>query len=340
MQAIRQTIFMVKGLAEYTRSGYNRATRNFEADDLDVDLSGKSIAISGANSGIGLETACTLATKGAKILMICRDRSRGEVALEKIRVCSEQDNEPVLYILDMSKPRDVHKFVKDFISRGMQLDVLVNNAGCMIQQRSNVDGVETNFSTNTLGVYILTKGLLPILEKSDDPRVITVSSAGMYTQKLKSSNFSDNDESKEVTTSTNSTSSTSSSTKENRFDGTAVYAQNKRQQVVMMEEFALGYPNIFFATMHPGWADTEAVKTSMPGFYKVTQSMLRTAAQGADTVVWLCTMRNIHRKFLSGQFFQDRMIVSKHLPCCCTQSTPEENKLFINSLEKLSHKFN
>ncbi|KAI0985903.1 hypothetical protein GJ496_010815 [Pomphorhynchus laevis] len=304
----------------YTRSGFNRASRNFENEEVNVDLTGRSIAITGANSGIGLETALALAEKGAKIHLICRNQARGQVALEQVKLRSKEGVKPVLHILDMSHPSKIYEFVKIFNESGQPLHILVNNAGCMVQQRSIVDGVESNFSTNALGVYILTKELLPTLLKEEDPRVITVSSAGMYTQKLNYNDFNNE-------------------AMQDNFDGTAVYAQNKRQQVVMMEEFALGYPQIFFATMHPGWSDTEAVKSSMPGFYKVMHGMLRTPTQGADTVIWLCTMSSIHRKFKSGQFFQDRQIVTKHLSCCGTKSAPEENKLFINLLDDLSCKF-
>uniref|UniRef100_G3SA45 Dehydrogenase/reductase 12 n=1 Tax=Gorilla gorilla gorilla TaxID=9595 RepID=G3SA45_GORGO len=129
-----------------------------------------------------------------------------------------------LHIVDLSDPKQIWKFVENF-KQEHKLHVLINNA----------DGLEKNFATNTLGVYILTTGLIPVLEKEHDPRVITVSSGGMLVQKLNT-----NDLQSERTP----------------FDGTMVYAQNKRQQVVLTERWAQGHPAIHFSSMHPGWADT------------------------------------------------------------------------------------
>ncbi|TPP64608.1 Dehydrogenase/reductase SDR family member 12 [Fasciola gigantica] len=99
------------------------------------------------------------------------------------------------------------------------------------------NGLEANFATNTLATYVLTECLLPALKKSSDPRVIVVSSGGMLVQKLDSSD-------------------PMLVTKQAHFDGTMVYAQNKRQQVVLCELWAHSHPEIVFASMHPGWADT------------------------------------------------------------------------------------
>ena len=76
------------------------------------------------------------------------------------------------------------------------------------------------------------------------------------------------------------------------FNGTMAYAQNKRQQVVMTEQYAIQYPDIFWASMHPGWADTPTVRTSLPEFYEKMKDKLRTVEQGADTIVWLACSKN------------------------------------------------
>jgi dehydrogenase/reductase SDR family protein 12 len=82
-----------------------------------------------------------------------------------------------------------------------------------------------------------------------------------------------------------------------------VYAKNKRQQVVLCEKLAEAYPDVFFASMHPGWVDTNAVRSAMPGFYSWMKRTLRTPEEGADTVVWLCAAdRAAEEK--SGSFFQ------------------------------------
>ena len=85
----------------------------------------------------------------------------------------------------------------------------------------------------------------------------------------------------------------------------------------MAEYYAKNYPEIYFATMHPGWADTPGVQTSMPSFWEKMQDKLRTVQQGADTLTWMCCYKDLE-KYESGSFFQDRMPVSKHLPLAWT----------------------
>ncbi|KAG7331439.1 hypothetical protein KOW79_005408 [Hemibagrus wyckioides] len=89
-----------------------------------------------------------------------------------------------VHIVDMSSPRALWEFAGSF-TQSHSLNVLINNAGCMVNQRElTEDGLEKNFATNTLGMFILTTALIPELKKSQDPRVITVSSGGMLVQKL------------------------------------------------------------------------------------------------------------------------------------------------------------
>lgn len=91
-----------------------------------------------------------------------------------------------------------------------------------------------------------------------------------------------------------------------KFDGTLVYAQNKRQQVIMTEIYARNHPSIYFASMHPGWSDTPAVQTSMPSFRERMLNSLRTPEQGADTLVWMCCVPNIE-SYENGAFYQGKI---------------------------------
>nr|XP_054520957.1 dehydrogenase/reductase SDR family member 12 isoform X7 [Pan troglodytes] len=222
-----------------------------------------------------------------------------------------------LHIVDLSDPKQIWKFVENF-KQEHKLHVLINNAGCMVNKRElTEDGLEKNFAANTLGVYILTTGLIPVLEKEHDPRVITVSSGGMLAQKL-----STNDLQSERTP----------------FDGTMVYAQNKRQQVVLTERWAQGHLAIHFSSMHPGWADTPGVRQAMPGFHARFRDRLRSEAQGADTVLWLA-LSSAAAAQPSGRFFQDRKPVSTHLPLARTSSSPAEEEKLIEILEQLAQTF-
>ncbi|XP_053142019.1 dehydrogenase/reductase SDR family member 12 isoform X2 [Hemicordylus capensis] len=272
--------------------------------------------ITGANSGIGKATVKEIAKRGGTVHLVCRNKDRAEEA--KKEITTETSNQNVfVHILDMSNPRGIWEFAEQF-KKQHRLNVLINNAGCMINKRElTEDGLEKNFATNTLGTYILTTVLLPLLEKEDDPRVITVSSGGMLVQKLNISDL----QSENVA-----------------FDGTMVYAQNKRQQVVLMEQLAKAHPSIHFSSMHPGWADTPAVRSSMPDFYEKMKNRLRTEAQGADTVVWLAVSAAASRQ-ASGQFFQDRQPVSTHLPLAQTKASLGDEEKLIQALEELSQQF-
>ncbi|XP_044300216.1 dehydrogenase/reductase SDR family member 12 isoform X3 [Varanus komodoensis] len=273
----------VEGTRKHTRKrgSYESACKRFDPEDLEVDVTGRSFMVTGANSGIGKAAAKEIARRGGIVHLVCRNKDRAEEA--KKEITTETSNENVfVHILDMSDPKGIWKFAEQYKNEH-KLNVLINNAGCMMNQKElTADGLEKNFATNTLGTYILTTALLPLLEKENDPRVITVSSGGMLVQKLNASDL----QSEEVA-----------------FDGMMVYAQNKRQQVVLTEQWAKSHPSIHFSSMHPGWADTPAVRTSMPEFYEKMKNRLRTEAQGADTVVWLAVSPAAHKQ-ASGLFFQ------------------------------------
>ncbi|XP_041752750.1 dehydrogenase/reductase SDR family member 12 isoform X2 [Coregonus clupeaformis] len=282
MSFYRNIVWFLKGIHEYTRSGYEQAAKHFVAKELDVAVVGRSFMITGANSGIGKATAMAIAKKGGTVHMVCRNKERAEKAKEDI--VRETGN-------------------------------TINNAGCMVNKREvSDDGLEKNFATNTLGVYLLTQSLIPLLQKSRDPRVITVTSGGMLVQKLQHDDLQ---------------------SAKGPFNGTMVYAQNKRQQVVLTEQWAKHHPAIHFSVMHPGWADTPAVSTSMPQFHQMMGERLRSAEQGADTVVWLSLSRTAGKR-RSGKFFQDRRAVPAHLPLAWTHSSPEEVRSFMTQLDILA----
>lgn len=123
-----------------------------------------------------------------------------------------------------------------------------------------------------------------------------------------------------------------------RYDGTMVYAQNKRQQAVMTEQWAKAHPNIHFSVMHPGWVDTPTIATAMPDFHRSMKDRLRSPEQGADTVVWLAVSEAAIAK-PSGRFYQDRRMVSAHLPLAWTRSSQLEDQKFMSIMEELAKTF-
>jgi NAD(P)-dependent dehydrogenase (short-subunit alcohol dehydrogenase family) len=173
-----------------------------------------------------------------------------------------------------------------------RLDVLVNNAGQLPDVRmESADSLEMTFATHVAGPHQLTRGLRPALEQSRGARVIWVSSGGMLTQRLHTLD---------------------PQWRRRPYDGVVAYAETKRAQVVLSELWAhrLRFTRVESYSMHPGWADTPAVARSLPRFHRVTEAILRTPAQGADTVVWLAA--SDAARGASGRFFFDREPARTH----------------------------
>ncbi|KAM9812212.1 DHRS-12_like_SDR_c-like domain-containing protein [Syngnathus typhle] len=317
MSLYRNLAWFLKGMTEFTRNAFESASKRFVEKDLEVSLAGRSFMITGANSGIGKATAMAIAKRGGTIHMVCRNKDKAEEA--RAELVKETGNKEIyVHILDLSETKKVWDFAEAFKRKYKALNVLINNAGCIMSQREvNTEGLEKAFATNVLGIYILIKSLIPLLEKSADPKVITVSSGGMLVQKLRIGNLQ---------------------SERGRYDGAMVYAQHKRQQVVMTEQLAKIHPSIHFSVMHPGWVDTPAVANAMPDFHRSMKDSLRTPEQGADTVVWLAVSEAAAGK-PSGRFYQDRRMVATHLPLAWTHSSPLEEQKLISALDDLAKMF-
>ncbi|KAJ3686565.1 hypothetical protein LUZ61_015729 [Rhynchospora tenuis] len=291
-KAWRTAAFGVYGFTQFTKSGFIEHSKKFKEEDMQIQMEGKNCIVTGANSGIGYATAEGLASRGATVYMVCRNKERGEAAQSQIQ--SNTGNPNIhLEICDLSSVKDIRTFVSQFSSNDKPLHVLVNNAGILENNRViTPEGLELNFAVNVAGTYTMTELLMPLLEKSSpDARVITVSSGGMYTSPLtKNLQFS-----------------------ENNFDGSLQYARNKRLQVALTEKWAEKYSNkgIGFYSMHPGWAETPGVAKSLPGFSEKLQGKLRTREEGADTAIWLALQPK--EKLVSGSFYFDRAEAPKHL---------------------------
>lgn len=140
------------------------------------DLRGRTMMVTGATSGIGLETAVALARGGARVLLTARDPDRGEAARRRVRREAPRAAVEVVE-LDLASLASVRACTRDVGTRLDHLDVLVNNAGGVFgQRRTTADGFEATFGINHLGPYLLTRGLLPLLAAAPAARVVTVSS--------------------------------------------------------------------------------------------------------------------------------------------------------------------
>ena len=144
------------------------------------DQSGRVAVVTGANSGIGFETARALAAKGAQVVLACRDPQRGKEAEQRLRAALP-DALVRFAPLDLGSLSSVEKFAKDLEAEEPKLDLLCNNAGVMTPPLGRTaDGFELQFGTNHLGHFALTGRLLPLIRRGAAPRIVTVSSTAHY----------------------------------------------------------------------------------------------------------------------------------------------------------------
>jgi NAD(P)-dependent dehydrogenase (short-subunit alcohol dehydrogenase family) len=142
----------------------------------------KGCLITGATSGIGKATAMGLATLGASIVMVGRDRGKGEVVMAEIK--EKSGNTSVdLMLADLSSQEEIRRLADVFKEAYSRLDVLINNAGLFRSKRfTTADGLETTFAVNHLAYFLLTKLLLDVLKASAPSRIVNVSSGSTATR--------------------------------------------------------------------------------------------------------------------------------------------------------------
>ncbi|KAM9425049.1 dehydrogenase/reductase SDR family member 13-like [Pholidichthys leucotaenia] len=139
-------------------------------------LHGKTVIVTGSNTGIGKYTATDLAKRGARVILACRSKERGEAALADIKRESGS-NQVVFMQLDLGSLKSVRSFAETFLKNEARLDILINNAGIYMQGRTS-DGLGLMFGVNHIGHFLLTNLLLERLKKCGPSRVVNVSSIG------------------------------------------------------------------------------------------------------------------------------------------------------------------
>ena len=180
----RAALGLARVIAELLRDlGYALRSPRWDESDL-AAMDGKVVLVTGATSGLGEAAATGFARLGASVWLVARSRERGEDARARIAEQTGSDDVHV-GICDLSDLRSVRRFAEQCEAGPGRVDVLVNNAGVLTEERSlSRDGIELTLATNVVGPFLLTKLLSPLLRRSAPARVINVSSGGMYTQGL------------------------------------------------------------------------------------------------------------------------------------------------------------
>ena len=234
-----------------------------------------------------------MARLGASLWLVGRDRERTEAAARRAHDLAEGATaEPV--VLDIVDAGAVREFAERVASVHDHLDGLVHAAGALYPKyRSAPDGTELTVATGLLAPFRLTELLGPLLRRSADANIVTVSSGGMYTERFDLEHLVMSPAS---------------------YRGTTAYARVKRAQVVLSHEWARrwGADGVASYAAHPGWVDTPGLASGLPSFAKLGP-LLRTPAEGADTVAWLAAgaARREDPAYTEG-FFHDRHLRGEH----------------------------
>ncbi len=259
---------------------------------LDQDLSGKVYVVTGANSGIGFEASRNFAARGARVVLICRSKEKGDAALANIEQETGND-QGRLYVADISSLEEVSALADQLLEDFLKIDVLCNNAGSANGRRTETrEGFETTFVTNHLSGFLLTKKLMPALERASTSglaRVVFTSSYGHENSPLDFDDLGLNNGYKTLT----------------------AYGRSKLMNLLTARELQrrVGNHNIVSSSFHPG-----AVRT--PIWRKggllartigvVIYPFMVSVEKGADTFIWLASSDDSASVNADGNYFYKR----------------------------------
>lgn len=247
----------------------------------------KITLVTGANTGMGKVIATKLARQGATVVMVSRDRRKGEEAMKEI-VAATGNFSLDLLVADLSSQQAVRQLAQEFQQRYSHLHVLVNNAGAHIQQRQvSVDGIEMNLAINHLSSFLLTHLLLDTMRASAPARIVNVASNAM----TRTINLDDLQS-------------------EQTFVPFDVYGQAKLAMVMCGYALArrLAGTGITVNALHPGITATNIINNVAPPiarpFTGIIKHFLQTPEQGAQTALYLATSPEVEG--VTGRYFVQR----------------------------------
>jgi dehydrogenase/reductase SDR family member 12 len=235
-------------------------------------MAGRTVLVTGPTSGLGRATTQALAALGARVVLVGRSQERLAALRDSLIREYGEDRFPIV-VADMGSLASVRAAASHVLDTEPRIDVLIDNAGAIYPERTvGTDGIEATLATLVVGPFALAAALMPLMARTPGSRIIAVTSGGMYTQPVDLDDLQYEHES---------------------WSGPRAYARAKRIQVALMREWsrrlkAAGI-HVSVNAMHPGWADTPGLAEALPGFHRRMRRILRTPAEGADTIVWLAT---------------------------------------------------
>jgi retinol dehydrogenase 14 len=247
-------------------------------------MDGKVCLITGATSGIGKATAMGLANMGANVVMVGRDRGRGEAALAEIKEKSANASVDLM-LADVSSQEEIHRLADEIKEAYPRLDVLINNAGVIRSKRiTSADGIETTFAVNHLAYFLLTNLLLDVLKASAPSRIVNVASGE---QRNGTIDFDDLQG-------------------EKGYKGAKAYSQSKLATVLFTYELArrLKGTGVSANCLHPGVVGTN-LGSGVSGVFgymvRALTPLMKSPEKGAETSIYLASSPEVEG--LSGRYF-------------------------------------
>lgn len=248
-------------------------------------MQGKVCLVTGSSSGMGLVTARELATMGATVVMLCRNRARGEAVQAQIKAESSNDQVDLL-VADLSQLSQVYRAANEFKQNYTQLHALINNAGGMNAERKvTADGLEATFVTNYLAPFLLTQLLLDVLKASAPARIVNVSAPAHKIGKI---DFADLQG-------------------EHHYNALKAYTQAKLAQIYFTYELAerLASTGVTVNALDPGHVVTNFNKSTKGLMHLIAKVIYFfdgiSPEKGAQTILYLATSPEVES--VSGKYF-------------------------------------
>lgn len=249
-------------------------------------LDGKTVIITGANTGIGKETAIDLSKRGARIIMACRDPERGQAAVKE--VIESSGNEEVVYMkLDLADSKSIREFAEAVNKDEPKLNILLNNAGVMVcPYGKTADGFEMQIGVNHMGHFLLTYLLLDLIKKSAPARIINVSSMAHSWGSIKLDDINS----------------------EKSYDKRAAYSQSKLANVLFTRSLAkrLEGTGVTTYSLHPGVVKTDLwrhLSGPQQAVMKVFSPFTKNSSQGAQTSIYCAVEPSLEKE--TGGYYSD-----------------------------------
>lgn len=276
----------------------------------------KTAIVTGANSGIGKETARELANHGYRVGMVCRNRAKAENARKEI-IDATGNDEIDIFIADLSLIKNVSAVAESILDQYERLDRLVNNAGILPDgdRKETEEGLELTFAVNHMAYFTLTQQLMPLLEKTDGARIVNVASDASRSGSFDPGNLQ----------------------LKTNYSTLKAYGNSKLFNIMFTRQLAkeIEGKDISTFSLHPGVVNTNFASESdswFAKFFNIGRLFMRSPEKGAETSVYLCLEDGIEH--LSGSYFRDQKPVT---PVKAAQSDKDCRKLWEISEKVLNN---